>query len=1260
MNKMKKILSSILAFLMVLSLVQMPAKVSAAEASSEVKALAGQLITYYNNHQESAQTDIERVIDEMAELDADYAQVWADIMDYWSTVNQPGFANEDTVPEGLPTDDSLAIVILGFALNADGTMKDELVGRLQAGLNVANAYPNAYVVVTGGGTAANNPNVTEGGLMGDWLLEQGLDESRLIRETRAGDTVGNATYTYDILSTTYPSVDSVVIVTSDYHIPRGSILYHSKFLTEAYKTGGRSIKVIDNSGNETGSEGYERLSLQASGLASITGVSAASSVPALSTLVTFEVKYVDGNVVVEATYNNGYVRDVTEYATIENYDPEAGVNQVVSVSYEENGISLATDFNLSQGSITASNYRSNLVPVVEKANAVNVGVLDAASQEMFEPAYEAAQAIMENEYASEEQIKEVLDALNVALDNITTKENVALKKNVIASHNQANAYKVTNGIKTDYFEGLEGGKNIPTTDTEVVIDLYNTYALDVINVVPYYATADRYYQYDVYTSVDNAEWELVAEYRGTDLTTSAGQFFNLETPRTARYIKIKGYYTYVINREDINNIHINEVYAYGEMVEENETPIVVTPKLENVALYADIDSNATAKDYTMTDGVVKNSYGDFASIDGAYATVILPGLCDISSVKVVSYYNNLDKWYNWDVEISTDGEEWEKIGAYDVEGVNPGSAGHTITLEETKQARYVKVKGTASNNRFHLVEIEVMGYYTKNVALNKPVSISKGSGAAKITDGSTSGYWEVPGLPSYCADGAAGWADLLPEDRPYAIINLEGLYALDRVNVLNYRGERHYHYELYTSTDGKEWTMLGAKTDTEFSYVAKTFEAAGVNARFIKFVATKNSSNSGYHLVEMKVSGEKLAEPEADYANVEAALATVPASLEGYSLDSVAVLKAAIKAVDYTKSDYYQEEVDAYATAIEEAVANLSAKPADYTEVNKAIAQAKAKRDYIYDYDAVQEALNAVQTGKAATAQSEVDAYAAALNAALEAAVYLPGKVQNLTATAASYKSIVLAWDADEASTTYVIQRQNSKTGEWIHVATTAETTYTVNGVKTGKEYIYRVKGQKTVEGTLYEGEFSDDAFGSATLVGTPSLTAEKDSDTVFTLNWTAVEGATRYIVYRKANDGEWKKVLTLGKDARSYTSPSMKTGTYAYQIKVARYDGNERIMGEASEVVEVESTVFAPVLDVVKLDETSASLTWSTPTEMKYYEVYRGVNGVVRRVKVTTSTSYVAKNLKAGVSYSFKVRGYNVIDDTRYYSSYSDTIIIE
>lgn len=59
----------------------------------------------------------------------------------------------------------------------------------------AQKYPNAYVAVTGGGTAKNNPNVIEADQMEAWMIANGLDENRLIVENKSKSTVQNAQFT---------------------------------------------------------------------------------------------------------------------------------------------------------------------------------------------------------------------------------------------------------------------------------------------------------------------------------------------------------------------------------------------------------------------------------------------------------------------------------------------------------------------------------------------------------------------------------------------------------------------------------------------------------------------------------------------------------------------------------------------------------------------------------------------------------------------------------------------------------------------------------------------------------------------------------------------------------------------------------------------------------------------------------------------------------------------------------------------------------
>ena len=207
------------------------------------------------------QSTLDKLIKRIEEEDAALGKAWRDISDFWNYANYEMTIHTDTVPEGLPKDDSVAIVVFGHVLNDDGTMQDELIGRLELGLALAKAYPNAYIVTTGGPTAKNNRNVSEGGLMGDWYLEHGVDSERIIVEEHAKDTVGNAENTYKILKEQYPQVDSWIIVSSDHHVPRASILAYTKCRLAAAKTGEESMKIISNMGYVSDYDGYESTGL---------------------------------------------------------------------------------------------------------------------------------------------------------------------------------------------------------------------------------------------------------------------------------------------------------------------------------------------------------------------------------------------------------------------------------------------------------------------------------------------------------------------------------------------------------------------------------------------------------------------------------------------------------------------------------------------------------------------------------------------------------------------------------------------------------------------------------------------------------------------------------------------------------------------------------------------------------------------------------------------------------------------------------------
>ena len=201
-------------------------------------------------------------IDKLAALDKESADRWAAIIRYWNDANENDFVNKDILPDGLPDDNSLCIVVLGYQLNADGTMKDELIGRLETALDNADKYPNAYILVTGGGTASANSSATEADCMAEWLIENGIAEDKVIIENMSKTTAENALFSYAILDRDYPEVSSIAIVTSDYHIPLGCMLFNSELMLDRNKNIG-DIAVVANSAYDADVVGGFSMSSQA-------------------------------------------------------------------------------------------------------------------------------------------------------------------------------------------------------------------------------------------------------------------------------------------------------------------------------------------------------------------------------------------------------------------------------------------------------------------------------------------------------------------------------------------------------------------------------------------------------------------------------------------------------------------------------------------------------------------------------------------------------------------------------------------------------------------------------------------------------------------------------------------------------------------------------------------------------------------------------------------------------------------------------------
>ena len=155
------------------------------------------------------------------------------------------------------------------------------------------------------------------------------------------------------------------------------------------------------------------------------------------------------------------------------------------------------------------------------------------------------------------------------------------------------------------------------------------------------------------------------------------------------------------------------------------------------------------------------------------------------------------------------------------------------------------------------------------------------------------------------------------------------------------------------------------------------------------YMGVKNSNDAETAIKNVVYKLFSMTYADANYTKVTEAKKRIPSDLTLYTDETVQALEDALKDVKYDLDITQQDTVDGYAGAINEAIDQLKYKAADYTEVDKAIEKAnKLNKDNYKDFSKVEDAIKTVVRSKNITEQDEVDAMAKAINDAIGALVF--------------------------------------------------------------------------------------------------------------------------------------------------------------------------------------------------------------------------------------------------------------------------------
>ena len=268
-----------------------------------------------------------------------------------------------------------------------------------------------------------------------------------------------------------------------------------------------------------------------------------------------------------------------------------------------------------------------------------------------------------------------------------------------------------------------------------------------------------------------------------------------------------------------------------------------------------------------------------------------------------------------------------------------------------------------------------------------------------------------------------------------------------------------------------------------------------------------------------------------------------------------------------------------------------------------------------------------------------------------------PATPANVTLIGAAGDSsgITVTWNAADGAAQYRVYRKDAANPKWKGLANVDGTSWTDKTAAAGVTYTYTVRGIGSDGKTLSPGF---DAIGvSATVPGAvPAVPANVtligaagDSSGI-TVTWNAADGAAQYRVYRKdAANPKWKGLANV--DGTSWTDKTAAAGvTYTYTVRGIGSDGKTLSPGFDATGVSATAPGAVPAVPAdVTLGNATVSgsaiiVTWNAADGAAQYRVYRkdAANPKWKGITNVTGTSWTDKTAKAGVKYTYTVRGIN------------------
>lgn len=259
-----------------------------------------------------------------------------------------------------------------------------------------------------------------------------------------------------------------------------------------------------------------------------------------------------------------------------------------------------------------------------------------------------------------------------------------------------------------------------------------------------------------------------------------------------------------------------------------------------------------------------------------------------------------------------------------------------------------------------------------------------------------------------------------------------------------------------------------------------------------------------------------------------------------------------------------------------------------------------------------------------------------------------------------------LTWSKVNGATGYNVYRklENDKSYKLIKTINgNGNVEFTDSGLKCGVKYYYRVNGFRTVDSKNYEGLGSKDYLGLTTPAQPALKSAKSLGYNTISIEWTKVEGATGYDIYRKTT-GTYSKIGTVDKQSTvTFKDEKAVTGV-RYQYTVRAFYNKNGIKKVSTYENYIHGTAYPSnpnLTSVTSVEYNAIELKWDKVDGANGYKIYRKLPSDKNYKELITlygqTDKYTDQTVTCGTTYQYIIKSFRYENGKTYTSGNSSAV---